>query len=270
MFLFCIRLSASTASRLGRTRIPPRVITSWMRADWKSMPISKMRRRSPSVKIPSIFIRSSTITVRPRFLRVISSSASRSEASRVTWGISSPLCIMSLTCSSSLRPSAPPGCDSAKSSCVKPRASSSATASASPITSVAVVLEVGASPSGQASCGTFTHKCTSAARPMALSGRLVRQISCTFCRLSTGISARISPDSPLFEMAITTSLVLTMPRSPWLASPGWTKNAGVPVLAKVAAIFLPIWPDLPMPITTTLPRQAKIISQARLKSALIY
>ena len=38
-----------------------------------------------------------------------------------------------------------------------------------------------------------------------------------------------------------------MPRSPWLASAGWTKCAGVPVLARVAAILRAMWPDLPMP-----------------------
>ena len=35
------------------------------------------------------------------------------------------------------------------------------------------------------------------------------------------------------------------------------KKAGVPVLASVAAIFPPTWPDLPMPVTTTRPRQAR-------------
>ena len=45
-----------------------------------------------------------------------------------------------------------------------------------------------------------------------------------------------------------------MPRSPWLASLGWTKKAGVPVEAKVAAILRPTWPDLPMPVTITRPR----------------
>ena len=34
-----------------------------------------------------------------------------------------------------------------------------------------------------------------------------------------------------------------MPISPWLASAGCTKNAVVPVLARVAAILLPTWPD---------------------------
>ena len=47
-------------------------------------------------------------------------------------------------------------------------------------------------------------------------------------------------DSPLFDMANTTSPAVTMPKSPWLASPGCRKNDGVPVDARVAAIFLAI------------------------------
>ena len=44
---------------------------------------------------------------------------------------------------------------------------------------VAVVLLVGASPNGQASFATLTHRCTSAARAMLLSGRPVMQINGT-------------------------------------------------------------------------------------------
>ena len=33
---------------------------------------------------------------------------------------------------------------------------------------------------------------------------------------------------------------------------------GVPVLARVAAILLPICPDFPMPVTTTLPEHSRI------------
>ena len=58
-----------------------------------------------------------------------------------------------------------------------------------------------------------------------------------------------------------------MPRSPWLASPGCTKKAGVPVEASVAAILRATWPDLPMPLTTTRPLQARISWQASTKSA---
>ncbi len=60
---------------------------------------------------------------------------------------------------------------------------------------------------------------------------------------------------------ITSSSVI-MPRSPWLASPGWTKCAGVPVDARVAAILRPTWPDFPMPVTITRPRASRIRSTA--------
>ena len=66
--------------------------------------------------------------------------------------------------------------------------------------------------------------------------------------------AAISSDSPLLEIASTRSAAVIMPRSPWLASAGCTNMAGVPVDASVAAILRPIWPLLPMPITTTRPR----------------
>ncbi|GMV48077.1 MAG: hypothetical protein AMXMBFR66_34750 [Pseudomonadota bacterium] len=55
--------------------------------------------------------------------------------------------------------------------------------------------------------------------------------------------------------------------SPWPASAGCTKNAGVPVEASVAAILRPTWPLLPTPITTTRPRQANTAAAARAKSA---
>ena len=58
-----------------------------------------------------------------------------------------------------------------------------------------------------------------------------------------------------------------MPRSPWLASPGWTKSAGVPVEAKVEAILRATWPLLPMPVTTTRPRAAAQRSSAAPKAA---
>ena len=44
-----------------------------------------------------------------------------------------------------------------------------------------------------------------------------------------------------------------MPRSPWIASARWRNAAVVPVEAKVAAILRPTWPDLPSPLTMTLP-----------------
>jgi CPA2 family monovalent cation:H+ antiporter-2 len=54
-----------------------------------------------------------------------------------------------------------------------------------------------------------------------------------------GMIAASSSLSPEFEIASTTSPAVTMPRSPWLASPGCTNIAGVPVDARVAAILRP-------------------------------
>src|SRR5262249_23044519 len=59
-----------------------------------------------------------------------------------------------------------------------------------------------------------------------------------------------------------TSSGVIMPRSPWLASLGCTKKAGVPVEAKVAAILRPTCPDLPMPVTISRPRAPEINSPA--------
>ena len=69
--------------------------------------------------------------------------------------------------------------------------------------------------------------------------------------------AASSVDSPEAEMASTMSSPVIMPRSPWLASLAWTNMAGVPVEASVAATLRPIWPLLPMPLTTTRPREAR-------------
>ena len=53
-----------------------------------------------------------------------------------------------------------------------------------------------------------------------------------------------------------------MPMSPWMASAGCRKRAGLPVEVMVAAILRPISPDLPMPVTTTWPRHWKRRSTA--------
>ena len=58
-----------------------------------------------------------------------------------------------------------------------------------------------------------------------------------------------------------------MPRSPCSASAGCKKNDGVPVDENVAAIFRPISPDLPMPVTTTRPLHANSSSTARSNAA---
>ena len=63
-------------------------------------------------------------------------------------------------------------------------------------------------------------------------------------------------------MATTQSFSVIIPKSPWLASPGWIKNAGVPVEASVAAILLPTCPDFPMPVMITLPSVFCITSSA--------
>ena len=49
------------------------------------------------------------------------------------------------------------------------------------------------------------------------------------------------------------------------ASSGFTKNAGVPVLAIVEAIFAPMCPDLPTPVTMSLPLLSIISSMAFVK-----
>src|SRR5699024_8411022 len=66
-------------------------------------------------------------------------------------------------------------------------------------------------------------------------------------------------------MAIMRSSLVIMPISPCKASAACMKKAGVPVEAKVAAILRPIWPDLPMPVTTTRPRHASTRCTASVK-----
>ncbi len=169
----------------------------------------------------------------------ISCSSVEKLASRATLGTPSPVRIRSDTCISSLRPSAPPGCDSAKSVSRKPRASSSATDSASPIAICAVVLAVGARLSVQASLSTAHDSTMSDTRASDESGRPVSATSVTPRRRSAGMMALSSLDSPEFEISRQTSPDVTMPRSPCAASAGCTKNDGVPVDASVAAILRP-------------------------------
>src|SRR3984885_5411488 len=78
------------------------------------------------------------------------------------------------------------------------------------------------------------------------------------------LSSSVSPDHD--STSITSSDVI-MPRSPWLASAAWTKKAGVPVEASVAAILRATWPDLPMPVTMTRPRAWRMVSTAAAKRA---
>ena len=111
-----------------------------------------VRRMSPSVTAPRIFP-SSTTTAIPIFVRLICSRVSLIFDSRVTMGRLS-LIMKSFTFASRRRPSEPPGWNLAKSFAWKLRTVINAHAMASPMASVAVVDEVGARLSGQASCVT--------------------------------------------------------------------------------------------------------------------
>ena len=71
-------------------------------------------------------------------------------------------------------------------------------------------------------------------------------------------------------MQIKRSSLLNIPRSPWKASEVWRKIEGVPNDAKVEVIFLPIFPDLPMPDITTVPLQSIIKSIHLEKFKLIF
>ncbi len=262
-----ISSTASTASASGRTVRGAVCITSRAVSGRRSPPFSIRRRKSPSVKMPSSAPLPSTTADAPSPLALISRIRALRATSGATCGKSAPLRITSLTWVSSLRPSAPPGCERAKSSALKPRASSSATASASPKASCAVVLAVGARLSGQASLSTLLSSVTPECRASVDCRPPVMATSGTPRRLSTGRMAVSSSLSPLLEIASTTSAAVIMPRSPWLASAGCTKMAGVPVDASVAAILRPMWPLLPMPITTTRPLHSSICCTACAKGA---
>ena len=243
------------------------VMTAATRAARKLSMRSRARRRSPSVNTPTMRMPSSITAVMPMRLREISCTASASVAPIPTAGIASPTRMTSRTRVSSLPPSVPPGCERAKSPEPNPLACSRATASASPIASCEAVLAVGARLSGQASRTTLVSRRASASWPRVDSGFPVTAMRRAPRRLTGGRIARISLVSPEFEKATTTSSALIMPRSPWLASAGCTKNAGVPVEAKVAATLRAMCPDFPMPHTTTRPVQANSRSTANANEA---
>ena len=133
--------------------------------------------------------------------------------------------------------------------------------------SAAVVLVVGARFRGQASAGTLTSRWTRPSRASVEAGFPVIETSGTPMRRMSGRMVRISAVSPEFDRASTASSRVIMPRSPWLASAGCRKNDGVPVLARVAAILPATCPDLPMPVTTTRPRQPMSRRQAATNDA---
>src|SRR6266850_751541 len=93
-------------------------------------------------------------------------------------------------------------------------------------------------------------------------GLPVIEISLTPRRLILSRRRRSSSVSPEFDTARTTSPGTTIPRSPWIASAGCMKREGVPVDARVAAIFRQMIPDFPIPVTTTRPLQAWIAATA--------
>src|ERR1700722_4688204 len=76
------------------------------------------------------------------------------------------------------------------------------------------------------------------------------------------MSVFISGCSPDQDSAMMTSSAVIMPRSPWPASAAWTKKAGVPVEARVAAILRATWPDLPSPVTINRPLALRMTSAA--------
>ncbi|MNV76691.1 hypothetical protein D3C71_1700610 [compost metagenome] len=119
-----------------------------------------------------------------------------------------------------------------------------------------MVLAVGARLSGQASCATLPSRCTSANRASSDCGLPVIATSLAPMRRATGRMVSNSWPAPEYDRAITTSSFVIMPRSPCTASAACTKKAGVPVEANVAAILRAMCPVLPMPVTTTRPRQA--------------
>ena len=137
--------------------------------------------------------------------------------------------------------------------------------SASPMASAAVVLAVGTRLSGHASSDTWQSSATSAACASVDAGLPVMAMIFAPMRRMASSRRRTSWVSPLCEMASSTSLGWMTPRSPCVASAGCRKNADVPVLASVAAIFRQMMPDLPMPVTMTRPWHSYSIRTARSK-----
>src|SRR5690606_4041227 len=147
-------------------------------------------------------------------------------------------------------PSEPPGCRWAKSAGVKPLSVISAAASASPIASVTVAEEVGASPSGSASRSTRMSRWTSHSSASVEEGSRVIAIRGTPHACSIRAKWLTSAVSPELEMRIATSAGVAVPESPCSASVACTNCAGVPVEASVAATLAPMCPDFPRPETS--------------------
>ncbi len=162
-----------------------------------------MRRMSPSVMIPVIAPFSIT-AVTPSLFSDISTMTSLTEAEGETAGFWA-WCNISATRNSSFLPNAPPGWYFAKFSAENPRSSIRLTASASPMTSCAVVLLVGARLIGSASESTVVFR-------MQLAFLAKKDVMLPVIAISgfpkfriSGTSTLISGELPLLEMQITTS-----------------------------------------------------------------
>ena len=189
------------------------------------------RRRSPSVMMPAS---RPAVVRRRRSCRVPCATSRRSRRASRCRGrrraAGRPRASAARGASGACR-ACRPGCRLAKSSCRNPLRTSSAIASASPSASAAVVLAVGARFSGQAS--SFDAAVERRRRPPGRAwsaGKPVIAIIRAPTRRIVSSSRRISPVSPPYDSATITSSACRAPRSPWIASAGWRKNAGVPVL----------------------------------------
>ena len=86
-----------------------------------------------------------------------------------------------------------------------------------------VVEVVGASTWGQASGASGVSRQTSAAEPSVEGIRPTIAITGTMLRRANSTMSPSSLVSPELLSPISASFSVIMPRSPWLASPGWTK-----------------------------------------------
>ena len=117
------------------------------------------------------------------------------------------------------------------------------------------MLDVGARFSGHASRSTPAYNKQSLFLARVEFLFPVMEIRGIASLLMTGKMEIISDVSPLFDNATTTSFLVSIPKSPCTPSAGCIKREGVPVEESVAAIFLPIIPDFPIPVITVLPLQ---------------
>jgi hypothetical protein len=131
---------------------------------------------------------------------------------------------------------------------------------------MAVVLVLGARPREHASWSGPKSMTIVAAAAKVLSVRPVMAMIGTFKASNDGSRRITSSVSPLWERISITSSRCTRPRSPWTASAGCRQWLRVPVDARVAMIFCPTRPALPIPDTITLPGQSKIHCTARQNS----